>query len=218
MEGEIGKFNIGKVRRINTPTGGIVEIFDNKISEETQLYLKNNICESTFPWYYIPETVGAIKENDKYQMVHLLFVDGESTSEFAYDIIKCFEFLPEFKTHKVLRAKLNMNFPYKKENIELPHVDSANPNHISYLYYVNESDGPTLFYPYGSVLPYFYNETNEDKASVDFKQGRLVRFPSNLLHSSSLPYKYDSRVVLNLMFEPQTPLNVETNNGFGKFL
>ena len=37
MEGEIGKFNIGKVSRINTPTGGIVEIFDNKISEETQL-------------------------------------------------------------------------------------------------------------------------------------------------------------------------------------
>ena len=136
-------------------------------------------------------------------MVHLLIVDGESTSEFAYDIIKCFEFLPEFKTHKVLRAKLNMNFPYKKENMELPHIDSANPNHISYLYYVNESDGPTLFYPYGSVLPYFYNETNENKASVDFKQGRLVRFPSNLLHSSSLPHKYENRVVLNLMFEPK---------------
>ena len=33
-----------------------------------------------------------------------------------------------------------------------------------------------------------------------------------------MPYKYDSRVVLNLMFEPQTPLNVETNNGLGKFL
>ena len=203
MEGEIGKFNIGKVSRINTPTGGIVEIFDNKISEETQLYLKNNICENKFPWYYIPETVGAIKENDKYQMVHMLIVEGEPTSEFAYDIIKCFEFLPEFKTHKVLRAKLNMNFQYKKKNMELPHIDSPNPNHISYLYYVNESDGPTLFYPYGSVLPYFYNETNENKASVDFKQGRLVRFPSNLLHSSSLPYKYENRVVLNLMFEPK---------------
>ena len=134
------------------------------------------------------------------------------------NILKCFEFLPEFKTHKILRAKLNMNFPYKKENMELPHVDFDDPSYVSYLYYVNESDGPTLFYPYGSVLPYFYNQTNENKTSVDFKQGRLVRFPSNLLHSSSLPYKYDSRVVLNLMFEPQTPLNVETNNGLGKFL
>ena len=208
-----------QIRRINTPTGGIVEIFDNKISEETQLYLKNNICDGLFPWYYISFTIrDTLKENDKYQMVHTLIADGEVKSQFAHDILKCFEFLPEFKTHKILRAKLNMNFPYKKENMELPHVDFDDPSYVSYLYYVNESDGPTLFYPYGSVLPYFYNQTNENKTSVDFKQGRLVRFPSNLLHSSSLPYKYDSRVVLNLMFEPQTPLNVETNNGFGKFL
>ena len=208
-----------EIRKVNTPTAGIVEIFDNKISEETQLYLKNNICDGLFPWYYIPFTIrNTFKENDKYQMVHILIMDGKVESEFAHDILKCFEFLPEFKTHKILRAKLNMNFPYKKENMELPHVDFDDPSYVSYLYYVNESDGPTLFYPYGSVLPYFYNQTNENKTSVDFKQGRLVRFPSNLLHSSSLPYKYDSRVVLNLMFEPQTPLNVETNNGFGKFL
>ena len=31
-----------QIRRLNTPTKGVVEIFDNKISEETQLYLKNN--------------------------------------------------------------------------------------------------------------------------------------------------------------------------------
>ena len=208
-----------QIRRLNTPTKSIVEIFDNKMSEETQLYLKNNICDGLFPWYYISFTIrDTLKENDKYQMVHTLIADGEVKSQFAHDILKCFEFLPEFKTHKILRAKLNMNFPYKKENMELPHVDFDDPSYVSYLYYVNESDGPTLFYPYGSVLPYFYNQTNENKTSVDFKQGRLVRFPSNLLHSSSLPYKYDSRVVLNLMFEPQTPLNVETNNGFGKFL
>ena len=208
-----------QICRLNTPTKGVVEMFDNKISEETQLYLKNNICDGLFPWYYIPFTIrNTFKENDKYQMVHILIEDGEVKSQFAHDILKCFEFLSEFKTHKILRAKLNMNFPYKKENMELPHVDFDDPSYVSYLYYVNESDGPTLFYPYGSVLPYFYNQINENKTSVDFKQGRLVRFPSNLLHSSSMPYKYDSRVVLNLMFEPQTPLNVETNNGLGKFI
>ena len=185
-------------------TGGIIEIFDNKISEETQLYLKTNICKSKFPWFYNSKTVNTIKENDKYQMIHILIMDGKVESEFTHDIIKCFEFMPEFKTHQLIRAKLNMNFPYKKENMELPHIDHDNPDFISYLYYVNESDGPTLFYPYGSVLPYFYNESNKDKASVDFKQGRLVRFPSNLLHSSSLPYKYDSRVVLNFIFKPKT--------------
>jgi len=185
-------------------TAGIIEIFDNKISKETQLYLKTNICEAKFPWYYNSKTVNTFKENDKYQMIHILIMDGKVESEFTHDIIKCFEFLPEFKTHQLIRAKLNMNFPYKKENMELPHIDHDNPDFISYLYYVNESDGPTLFYPYGSVLPYFYNESNKDKASVDFKQGRLVRFPSNLLHSSSLPYKYDSRVVLNFIFKPKT--------------
>ena len=51
-------------------------------------------------------------------MVHILIADGEVKSQFAHDILKCFAFLPEFKTHKILRAKLNMNFPYKKENME----------------------------------------------------------------------------------------------------
>ena len=162
-----------QICRLNTPTKGVVEMFDNKISEETQLYLKNNICDGLFPWYYIPFTIrNTFKENDKYQMVHILIEDGEVKSQFAHDILKCFEFLPEFKTHKILRAKLNMNFPYKKENMELPHVDFDDPSYVSYLYYVNESDGPTLFYPYGSVLPYFYNQINENKTSVDFKQGR----------------------------------------------
>ena len=78
-----------------------------------------------------------------------------------------------------------------------------NSKSITYLYYINDSDGPTIIYnkrgqKYDTPKPPWWWK----KTKVLPKQGRLVRFHSDSVHSGNVPYKYDSRTVLNLIFEP----------------
>ena len=71
------------------------------------------------------------------------------------------------------------------------HTDSSNPESVTYLYYVNDSDGPTTLY-----------NSNEEKIIIHPKQGKMVRFPSNTRHSANVPFNYETRIVLNMVFDP----------------
>ena len=120
--------------------------------------------------------------------------------------IELFKELPEFKTHNLIRGKINITLPYKKRYSLSPHIDFPHPNAISYLYYVEDSDGPTV------IWNKRYSEEPVDKPflpwwlkkiKVQPKQGRLVKLPSDILHSGNVPYNYNSRVVLSLLFAPK---------------
>jgi len=168
-----------------------IDVLDDRVSVGDQLLLKDIISATSFPWFYDPVTVvePTLNNTNKFQFVHWLVDKYKTNSAYSDKILKFFQFLPEFKTHKLQRCKLNLNFPYKERDMEFPHIDSDDLKTITYLYYVNQSDGPTKFYP-----------DNADKIEIEGKMGRLVKFPSSLLHSSTLPYDYDRRIVLNLVF------------------
>lgn len=80
------------------------------------------------------------------------------------------------------------------------HVDSPVEGRLSFLYYVEDADGPTVF----------FNETYSDtmsasdlseKTRIFPKQGRYVVFDSNRYHASSSPVDSSKRSVLNIVFE-----------------
>jgi len=77
----------------------------------------------------------------------------------------------------------------RDKSILMPHRDLDGNDGIIYLYYVEDSDGPTTFYP-----------ENKKVISVNPVRGRLVKFPATLYHSANVPRKYDSRIVINLVF------------------
>ena len=57
------------------------------------------------------------------------------------------------------------------------------------------------------VVPTFHNctlhmLTNEEKIIIHPKQGKMVRFPSNTRHSANVPFNYETRIVLNMVFDP----------------
>ncbi len=161
----------------------MVEVKDDIIIPYHQERLKELINSIHFPWYFSETTLGG-GGYDAFQFIHLL-MKGDHTSEWYESIIHCFTILPEFRTHRLVRAKLNLRTPYKKKIKPLFHEDSDKG--ISYIYYFIDSDGPTLF----------------KGKKVQPKQGRIIRFPANQLHSGSYPHKYDKRIVLNLLFEPK---------------
>ena len=166
----------------------VIEV-KNVLTNMQVLSLERLVTDHHFPWYFAPTTLGMGAKKDKGQFVHELYAQGELEENYGELILEFFTKLPEFKTHNLSRAKINLTTPYKNRN-EYPHTDLETPNSISYLYYFHDSDGPTFFYP-----------NWWKKIKVHPKRGKLVRFPSNLKHSGNNPTKYERRTVMSLIFE-----------------
>ena len=164
------------------------------ITKSTAESIKRIMFEYDVPWHYTSETVGDNAKNDKYQFVHHFFERGVVTSHLAEMMLNFFQKLPEFKTHHLMRFKANLTSPYKVK-MELPHIDNENIDSVSYLYYVHDCDGPTVFYP-----------NWWRKMKIYPKQGLLIKFPSNIKHGGITPFKCDRRIVFTLIFHPTSEL------------
>ena len=168
------------------------DIFDKNIEKEIENFLLN----PSFPWYYQPKSTGVkhsklIRREESY-FSHIFFHKERANSSFYDDF-----FLPTFSPifdevisffkkdgYDMIRAKSNY---YKKTNNifeyrSLPlHVDYPY-EHLTLLYYVVNSDGPTIF------------ETGD---KVNPKKGRLVAFDGSIRHSNKVPVFRD-RIVINI--------------------
>ena len=83
----------------------------------------------------------------------------------------------------------------KEDFIHPPHDDFSFPNTAS-VYYVNESDGDTIFY---NVKP---ADVPKDKDLKEYdrvtpKANRLVIFDGDLLHTGCSPTKHKNRILIN---------------------
>jgi hypothetical protein len=143
------------------------------------------------------------------QLRHGFAKDDKITSDY-YTFIEplklVFESHMRTKVNFIHRIKSNFLISQKSPYIQPPHVDvmdmvDANGNCLDYktlLYYVNESDGDTIFYnefytgePVGLVT---------EQQRVSPKKGRAVIFDSNQIHSGSCPSVNDTRLVINCVF------------------
>jgi hypothetical protein len=84
-----------------------------------------------------------------------------------------------------------------------PHIDCVESDrftNISCIYYVNDSDGPTVLYNE-------YSADNPKKLTVfkkiPPKKGRLLAFHSNRYHTSSSPRRSQYRNIINMVFMPK---------------
>ena len=100
------------------------------------------------------------------------------------------------KYNKVVRAKFNIltkDPNFKKENYNTPHIDiEEDPGtykFYSMIYYVNNSDGDTVF----------FDEQNNITHRETPEQGKVIIFNSVILHASCNPSISEARVVLSVI-------------------
>ena len=108
------------------------------------------------------------------------------------EIVKYLDF--ENVNYHIYRIKSNLTFnltDYKKINHHPIHIDNETEDYKSLLYYVNDSDGDTLF---------FDNDLNIIKR-VSPKKNTAILFDSNILHAGSNPIKSKKRIVVNTIFK-----------------
>ena len=178
-----------------------IKVFRNVLSPENHAIIIDAVNRETFPWNLIKDIASNGNTNDditQYAFRHKLWWDNSKVSEWA----NLFDPLILAMTQRlngslvcVPKMFLNMNMNYGLQNGNLCHCDGSMEMETETLkrytgvYYLNDSDGDTLFY-------------SDDKETVTGsntpESNTMVIFPSAILHSRQLPLLNNTRLVLNI--------------------
>jgi hypothetical protein len=182
-------------------------IIDNSfISIEKQSFIKNLLIDSgSFPWLLNLKTNDYLNKNkDTFQFTHPFFMNEEICSEYypvVFELFNSFLIKHNIKCSKIIRAKANLTT--KNENLESqePHIDTNVPHKV-FLYYVNTSDGDTIFYKddIDLSMPVRRHEDLSIHEKVSPEIGKAINFNGLIYHSASNPKNNDLRAVINITY------------------
>jgi hypothetical protein len=170
--------------------------------------------EKRLPWYYTPSASGDVKvdENDKLivdtPQLHHIFLDSDGTTSPHFTLIQPMVWFLErymkFEIKSLFRIKANLLLAGNStlDNYNIPHIDHPRDDHISMVYYVNNSDGDTRI----------FDKTITDGEPIGLNcigqfepsKGRSLVFKSNRFHCSAPPVKHKNRMVLNFVMQIAT--------------
>lgn len=190
----------------------MIEIFDNILPKDIEDFFANTHCDPFFPWYVQMSSAGedAIFDYpviDTPQFTHVAYFDNKSNSSITEDYIKIAQNLlgDDFELHRI-KANLTTNHSgYTKDNYQPVHIDLDELNYYSILYYINDSDGDTLFFKDTDIIK-----------RVTPKKGRCVIFNSNIPHAGSNPIITPFRMVVNIILKVDKQEKFIYNNLKGK--
>jgi hypothetical protein len=184
-------------------------VIDDAIPLELQTQLSTDVKD--LKWLYHRSTY---RENTGHTITSQIYDVGQLVCPIIAQDVKdpYFEKLepiidavrPHLKPVKgVHRAKFNLMWkcPDVDGRWNFPHLDTHDVvnryrTKWSLIYYVNSSDGDTVFfYPYETVR-------------VAPKRGRIVLFPANLKHSGCNPSESAERIVINIVIDVE-PMEVQ---------
>lgn len=167
----------------------MIQIFDNYLDDEKSNVFLELLEKCEIPLFFSSTTTGVEQPNESPQFTHLFLQDNKPS--FLYDrFLKVFNKIPEFVDHELVRAKLNVQTSYRECLVHPFHTDGDSGD-ITYLYYLNDSDGPTIV------------KIEDQVRKIKPVKNRMVRFPANLMHASSAPYNSTFRAVINIVMRPK---------------
>jgi hypothetical protein len=186
---------------------------------ETTVLTPNNADNTDYGTLYDTEYGILLDKNVKEtsQFTHTFCKqNGEKSDNFHY-LIELLDIIKEnFGPIKnILRIKSNLllkNESYLKNSYHPPHIDWQNDSNdykkiISVLYYVNDSDGDTVFFnEYLTSKFDFKNTELTIQKEITPESGSLLVFKSNQFHTSKPPILTDRRVVINFILEMENDI------------
>lgn len=162
------------------------------------------ITGTKIPWFYFNHTLGIDPKGqvqvhqDKYivkdlpRFTHYFYPNSTSRQQDEKYVLPLTswlqkEFLPDYRVLRVM-GNLTTQMPEAGKYLNLPHIDSDGTK-FTFLYYVNNSDGNTVFFQNSSI----YKE-------VEPVKGTGVLFSSNTPHAGQVPSINKTRYVINIIF------------------
>ena len=183
----------------------MLNIIDNFVKPRLQDEIEQIFLGNNFPYFYISESVDTGDADtvmtdsdalDVAQFFHMFILDGKVNSQFYNAVAPIANKLVDVIDTDcyITRCKVNMNtIDTRFENkYHTPHIDNAFEDQITALYYVNDSDGDTLF----------FDSKGNITERVTPKKGRLVWWRGIVFHAKSSPVKSLNRLVVNFNLMP----------------
>jgi hypothetical protein len=197
-----------------------------EIDSEYADILSELVLDSNFNWYW---NDGTLEQNQKtYKSSNICVIDSKTKDipQFSHSVLlgsdvmsPHYHFFTEMVRHiephigkvkRIVRIKLNLitkDSGYLAGFYNAPHIDYIGDNILSFIYYVNDSDGDTIIFDeHLDGNPHNLTELTEVDRQTP-KAGTGIVFNSQRLHTSSTSRFTDRRVVVNYVFEMY-----ETNN------
>jgi hypothetical protein len=173
---------------------GFIKVYDNLVPSFLQDKIESITKGESIPWTYLHNTVYG-SNNDSYLPGFSKYI-VDSNKEYIdkqfiwtyFPILYLLSNHLNFSIQQVFCKRLFLQLP---TNISLtldPHIDDNVPHWVC-LYYINDSDGDTVF----------FNDNGDEVKKVSPKKGRIAFFDGSIKHSAGIP-KIDSRFILNINF------------------
>jgi hypothetical protein len=189
-----------------------MKIIDNFLTKKYYREILELLTGETFAWFYSSNVTGDEQnpEINKYMMMgtpqlneygfsHSFFHEdlGDSVSPYS-SFMKpmLYQMMDTVDCDFILRARADMvTWSGEEDFLHPPHVDFLFPN-TACLFYINETDGDTVFYNVKPDDILNYKDLKEH-SRVSPKPNRLVSFDGDTLHTGSNPTKHKSRIIIN---------------------
>jgi len=178
-----------------------LKVIDNFLTKSYFKELTNLLIGEEFEWWYTNPTKGHMGNRlNGYGFTHGIIHCSPVDSRFLNFLQPLlFQILDATDCDFILRARADMvTWSGKEEFAHPPHVDFPFPNTAA-VFYINESDGDTIFhniYPKDIPKGTHYTELKEYSRSSP-KPNRLIIFDGELVHTGSSPTKHQNRVLIN---------------------
>ena len=164
-----------------------VVIIDNVLPEAEFVELRRVVEEGH--WAYVSKPVDILgKPTPYFQFVQLMYgQDVPLSPQFAAVADATLDILPGFQS--LIRIKANL-ITYSLSPLPTPalmgyHVDHDLVGATTAILYLSTSDAPTYF---------------KDGTTIECVSNRLVAFPSEIMHSSSIQSDIKARMVINFNY------------------
>jgi hypothetical protein len=179
------------------------QIYDNIFSESEIKEIYDITISPSFAYYHKVETYNKEDYNPRLigkdlsmfnsfeYMAHQVVYMGKTYStadQLSNKILDIITSRTDLKYNKVMTSRIHLLMP-GKSLMGLPHVDYYDPHKVL-IYYVNTSDGNTIF----------YDDDLNVTQQVQPVGGRFVVFDGNILHNNRMP-ENNHRIIFNFNLE-----------------
>jgi len=180
-----------------------LKVIDNFANIKEQLEIISYLNTNTFSYLFCHTSTKnkrfiTSSTIDYPQLVKLIFdevnVGGEILDNILFSYVYKLLHKNNLSNKSIHRIKVNTTFPYPK-NTKQKHgpihydLTELDVKAISIIYYINNSDGDTLF----------FDDKLKTIKKVSPRQGRAVVFDSNIKHAACCPINSIHRQVINFV-------------------
>lgn len=188
-----------------------IVVIDDVLSPSHFAFMVEAVKSNRFPWYYMSNTHTYEDEYlpNSHGFIHWMHEpQGFNAEPSAYLNV----FSPALYVmvdavgmvfRQLIRARVNLTLMSPQQIPGYPHVDwNEREQYYSALFYLEDSDGETLFYDYKCVAGEVSKDPETKKVckKVQPKANRGVVFNGHIAHSATLPLKHPTRTVVNFCF------------------